>query len=171
MALADKKVLMVMPPNRFNEDEFEITRKVLENRGLRVTIASVGLGELRGQKRATARATVKLDDVKTYDYDAIVFVGGEGARSLVDHEKATKLAKDAEYKVLGAIGVAPAILAKGGVLKGKRATAAVDVAGILRSQEAVYTAQPLEVADKIVTAQDAKYAEAFGNALLRTLEK
>ncbi len=171
MALTDKKVLMVVAPVDFDGAEFETTRKVLEGRGLQVKVASTGLGTARANTGLMVRPDVSLDDIKTWEYDAVVFVGGPGARMLFDHEKATKLAKDCEYKVLGALGLAPGILANGGVVKGKRVTADVSVAALVRQKEGTYTGQPLEVHEKLVTAQGGRYAEHFGNAILQALQK
>ena len=120
MALTDKKVLMVVAPTEFDGVEFETTRRVLENRGLKVKVASTALATARATTGLMVRPDANLDDIKTWEYDAVVFVGGPGARQLFDHEKATKLAKDCEYKVLGALGFAPGILANSGVVKGKR---------------------------------------------------
>jgi protease I len=117
------------------------------------------------------RPDVSLDDAKTWEYDAVIFVGGPGARQLFDHEKTTKLAKDCEYKVLGALGLAPGILASGGVVKGKRVTAHTSVAALLREKDGRFTNQPLEVDEKLVTAAGGRYAEHFGNAILKALEK
>jgi protease I len=169
MALSDKKVLMVVPPDNFQDEEYDRLRRILEFNGITVKCASTHLGTLRGVKGTTVKSDVTVDDVKYYDYDAIIFVGGDGAKRLFDEEKVTKLAKDAEYKVLGAISTAPGILAKAGVLKGKKATCSVSVAGTLRDREATYTGQPVQVDDKIVTASGSQYAEQFGNAVLEVL--
>ncbi len=171
MALADKKALLVVAPTEFDAAEFETTRKVLEGRGLQVKVASTNLGAARATTGLMVRPDVSLDDVKTWEYDAVIFVGGPGARQLFDHEKATKLAKDCEYKVLGALGLAPGILANGGVVKGKRVTAETSVAALLRQKEGRFTNQPLEVDEKLVTAAGGRYAEHFGNAILKALEK
>ncbi len=171
MALSDKKVLMVVAPAEFDGAEFETTRKVLEGRGLRVKVASTSLGVARATTGLMVRPDVSLDDVKTWEYDAVLFIGGPGARQLFDHEKATKLAKDCEYKVLGALGLAAGILANGGVVKGKRVTADTSIAGLLRQKEGRFTSQPLEVDEKLVTASGGRYAEHFGNAILNALEK
>lgn len=171
MALSDKKVLMVLAPTDFDAGEFETTRKVLESRGVQVKVASTALATVRGTTGLMVRSDVGLDDIKTWEYDAVVFVGGPGARMLFDHEKATKLAKDCEYKILGGIGLGAGVLAKGGVVKGKRTTGDSSVASLLREQEANFTAQPLEVDEKLITAAAGRYAEHFSNALLQALQK
>jgi protease I len=171
MALSDKKVLMVVPTQGFDFGEYEVTRRVLESRGLRVHVAAPELGEVASESGRTVRSTARLGDVKYYDYDAIIFVGGPGARTLAETEAATKLAKDAEYKVLGAIGLGSLILARAGVVKGKRATGDPAVADAVRQKEGQYTAQPIEVSDKLVTGRGGQYAETFGQAVLRVMEK
>lgn len=171
MALADKKVLMVLPHRDFQLQEYDVTRRVLESRGLRIQVATAESWEAMSENGRTVRTSTRLGDVKYWDYDAIVFVGGNGARQLADTESATKLAKDAEYKVLGAIGLGALVLARAGVVKNKRVTGDPAVADTVREKEGTYTAQPLEVADKMVTAMSSRYAEPFAQALLRVLEK
>lgn len=171
MALSDKKVLMVVAPTEFDGTEFETTRKVLERRGVRTTVASTTLSTARATTGLMVQPAVRLDDVKTWEYDAVVFVGGPGARQFFEHEKVTKLAKDCEYKVLAALGLAPGILAYGGVVKAKRVTGDPAVAALVRQKEGRFTNQPLEVDDKLITAAGGRYAEHFGNAILKALER
>jgi putative intracellular protease/amidase len=170
MALSDKKVLMVVANQGFDRTEYEVTRRVLESRGVKVTVAAPELGEAVSEDGRSARATVRLGDVKSWDYDAVVFVGGSGARRLAELEAATKLAKDAEYKPLGALGAGALILARAGVVKAKRVTGDPVAADATRDKEGFYTGQPLEVADKTVTARGHRYAESFGQALLKVLQ-
>jgi len=171
MGLADKKVLMVVAQTDFDATEFETTRKVLESRGIQVKVASAALATARGTTGLMVRPDVGLDDIKTWEYDAVVFVGGLGARHLFEHEKATQLAKDCAYKLLGGLGLGVGVLANGGVVKGKRVTADASVASLLRQKEATFTAQPLEVDEKLVRAASGRCAEHLGNALLRALQK
>ncbi|MGQ9645172.1 MAG: DJ-1/PfpI family protein [Thermodesulfobacteriota bacterium] len=171
MALSDKKVLMVVPERDFNDEDYDRVKKVLESKGVKVTTGSSYIGEIRGVKGSSTRSMVDVAEVKYYDYDALVFVGGPGARRFMEHEKVVKLAKDAEYKVLGAIGIGAAILAKAELLKGKRATADRSVAGWMESRGTIFTGKPVEVDGKIVTAEGSKYVEQFGNALIENLQK
>jgi len=171
VALSDKKVLMIVPDRDYNDEDYDRVRKVLESKGIKVTTGSSYVGEIRGVKGGSTRSTVDIDSVKYYDYDALIFTGGPGARRFIDHEKVVKLAKDAEYKVLGAIGVSPAILAKAEVLKEKKATADRSVADLLESKGSAFTAQPVQVDSKIVTAEGSRYAEQFANAVLEALQK
>ncbi|MGQ9629673.1 MAG: DJ-1/PfpI family protein [bacterium] len=170
MALSDKKVLMVVPPENFEDGEYDVTRRVLEFKGVKVKVACSRLGEIRGIRQdVVVRPDAVVGDVKYYDYDAIVFVGGEGARMYFDHEKVLKLAKDAEHKVLGATSNAVAILANANILKGKKVTACDSVVGLLEAKGAIYTGQPVEVDGKILTADGPDHAENLGNAIIKSL--
>lgn len=171
MALSEKKVLMVVAERDFDNEEYDRVKKVLESKGIKVTTGSSYVGEIRGVKGGCTRSTIDVDSVKYYDYDALIFTGEPGTRRFIDHEKVVKLAKDAEYKVLGAIGMGPAIFAKAQVLKGKKATADRSVADFLESKGSTFTAQPVQVDSKIVTAEGSKYAEQFANAVLEALQK
>jgi len=171
LALSDKKVLLVVPERDFDEQQYERVLRVLESRGIKVTTGSSYVGEIRGMKGSSARASVELGNVKTYDYDAFVFIGGPGVRKLGEDQKVVKLAKDAEYKVLGALGTASLILAQAEVLKGKKATADRSVAEFIESKGGRFTGQPIQVEGKIVTAEGPKYAEQFANALMEALQR
>lgn len=171
MSLSDKKVLMVLPYRDFEDKEYNIARRMLEARGIKVTVASEHPGELRGTKGTPARADVALKDVKYYDYDAIIFIGGSGTTRYFEDEDVLKLVKDAKYKILGASSNAPVILANAKVLEDKRATGDSSVAGFLRFKRAQYTGQPVEVDDKIITTQGADFTEAFSNAIIQALQK
>ncbi|MBC7231925.1 MAG: DJ-1/PfpI family protein [Chloroflexi bacterium] len=168
--MAGKKVLLVMPPRDFDDDCYEGIRRALEQQAHTIQVASLGTGVIRGSQGTAALAEVKLDNVKSYDYDAIIFIGGEGATLLFDYEKARQLAKDAKYKVLGAIGNAVAILALSGAAEKKRATSPTEWAGWLVEGGATYTGRPLEVDDKFITAQDATVVEQFANAVVKALQ-
>ncbi len=171
MALWDKKILMIVPEQDFDDEEYSRVKRVLEAKGLKVTTGSSYVGEIRGVKGSSTHSSVDVSTVKYYDYDALVFVGGPGARRFIDHEKVVKLAKDAEYKVLGGIGIGAAILAKAEILKGKKATADRSMAQFLESRGGIFTGQPVQLDSKIVTAEGSKYAEQFANALVEVLQK
>jgi len=168
--VAEKKILMVIPTGGFRDEEYQWFRRACEARGFKVTVASTHLGVIRGLEGVAVKPDLLLDDVKYYDYDAIVFIGGEGARRYFDHEKALKLAKDAKYKVLGATGNASVILANAGVLEGKRATAPSEVAGFLVAKGANFTGRPMEIDDKLVTTNGSLSVEYFANALIELLK-
>lgn len=172
MAVAGKKVLMILAPKDFEDEEYDKIRKILEGRGAKITVASLHPGEIHGSKGMTAKADVDVSTVKQYDYDVLIFIGGQGARRFYyDHEKVLKLAEDAKYKTLGAISEGVGILANAKVLKERKVTGDRRIARLLEAYGADYTGQPVEVDDKIVTADGLASVELFGNALVQVLSK
>jgi protease I len=112
-----------------------------------------------------------LKEVNIQDFDAIIFIGGAGAAEYFDDPVAHKLAKDAyaSGKIVAAICVAPVILARAGLLQGKKATAWESEGDQLRSLGADYTGKPVEVDGKIITAAGPFAAKDFGEAIVKAL--
>ncbi|HVN67523.1 MAG TPA: DJ-1/PfpI family protein, partial [Candidatus Sulfotelmatobacter sp.] len=70
--------------------------------------------------------------------------------------------------VLGAICAAPEILARAGVLKGKKATMHYDN-GSLGKGGAVFTDKDVESDGRIITGRDVNAARAWAEAVLKAL--
>lgn len=162
-----KKVLMIVAPETFRDEEYEHPKQVLESRGAEVVTASVDTGTCTGKFGATAEATVRVAEADALDYDAIVFVGGAGARVYFDDPFAHALARAArqEERVLAAICIAPSILANAGLLRGWPATAYETERENLESHGAVWTGDPVTHEGFTITANGPEAAHAFGEAI------
>ena len=169
--LAGKRVIMVIAPDRFRDEEYREPRAVIEESGGRVTVASAGLVRARGMLGMEVDPDLTLDQARAEDFDAVVFVGGSGASRYWDDPVAHSLARDAlaRGKVVGAICIAPVTLARAGLLKGRRATCWPSERERLEAGGAVYTGNPVEVDGQIVTGSGPQAARAFGEALVRAL--
>lgn len=166
-----KKVLMVIAPENFRDEEYLEPRRILENKGCVVTVASTTTKPARGMLGMTVTPDTTIDRVRAGDYDAVLFVGGNGAEVLFGDRRAHLLAREAAAGsgTLGAICVSPTILANAGVLRGKRATVWPAQSGSLAKGGASYTGQPVETDGRIVTADGPQSATRFGEALVRAL--
>jgi protease I len=165
-----KKVLMVVASEGFRDPEYYEPKKVLEANGIKVIAASKTKTAI-GAEGGIVTTNILLKDAKANEYDAVVFIGGPGSYILHDDLKAHQLAKDtvSSGKVLGAICAAVAITAKAGVLQGIKATSFSGVADIVKAGGAIYTGEGVTVDGKFVTADGAKSAKAFGEALVKAL--
>ena len=114
-----KKVVMIIAHRDFRDEELFKPREVLEQAGAKVTIASSAPSPARGVFKATVKPDLLLKDLNPADYDAVVFVGGPGAKEYWEDDTAHQVARRAAEmdKVLGAICIAPVTLANAGVLK------------------------------------------------------
>jgi protease I len=162
---------MVIAPEVFRDEEYAHPKQVLELKGADVTTASTRAGTCHGKLGMAAEASVALTDVLANDYDAVVFVGGGGAEVYFDDLRAHELARDAlaQGKVVGAICIAPSILARAGLLAGVRATAFPSQRDDLVAHGARWSDGPVEVDGAIITANGPDAAHDFGLALADAL--
>jgi len=173
----DKKAAIIISPGDFNDEEYFITKCVLEDSGLTTKTVSTAMGEVVGSFGGEAKVDYMIDDLNLTEFDGIILIGGAGASRYFDDEKIHKIIKDAvaENKVLGAICIAPVILAKAGVLKGKKATvwnSPLDRSPvkILKQGGAIYQNFDVVVDGNIVTANGPMSARRFGESLTRILK-
>lgn len=166
-----KSVLMVIAPEGFRDEEYAHPREVFESRGAQVTTASSRPGRCVGKLGMTADATLSVAQADALDFDAVVFVGGPGARVYFDDPYAHALARAARVnrKVLGAICVAPSILARAGLLHGWPATAFETQKTDLEEHGAIWTGEPVTVSGRVVTANGPEAARDFGVAIADAL--
>lgn len=165
-----RTALIILSQQGFQNHEYEGTRKGLVDAGFNIVIGSKKKGECTGKFGGRVEATIALKDVKVADYDRIAFIGGPGAAAYASDHEALKIANDTVRAnlPLGAICIAPTILAKAHVLEGKKATTWDDgngtQAGLLEHMGAIYTGDTVTVDGLIVTGNGPEAAEEFGRA-------
>jgi protease I len=167
-----KKVVFIIASRNFRDEELLEPKKVLEDAGVRVVLASSSLDTAVGMLGARVKPDILLKDVRVDEYDGVVFVGGSGASEYWNDPTAHAIAKEAleKNKLLGAICIAPVTLARAGLLKGKKATVFDSEVDKLKEAGAVYTGSGVERDGKIVTGRGPTYAREFGETLLRVLQ-
>lgn len=168
-------VLMIIACSQFRDEELAKPREVFEKAGYEVTVASDKAEGCKGMLGAEAKVDKLLGDVSAKDFDAVVFVGGTGAKVLFDNADAHRVAKEADGagKVLAAICIAPSILAKAGVLKDRKATVweGEEFVAILKDGGSTYEGEDVVVDGRIVTANGPDAAQAFGEKIAELLKK
>ncbi len=166
------KVLMVLAPKNFRDEEYQKPRQVLEEAGFEIEVASKGVSEAEGTFGAKAEVDKDISQINVDDYLGVVFVGGTGAAIYFEDQNALSLAKTAfeKGKVVGAICIAPSILANAGILQGKKATAFSSEEGNLTAKGAQYTGELVTVDGKIITANGPQVAEEFGREIVDKLK-
>jgi protease I len=166
-----KKAVMIIAEKQFKEEELFITKEILENAGIEVLVASNTLNLALGVEGKTFQPQLLVKDINVSDFDAVIFVGGGGATQYWKDPVAHKIAQDASdsSKVIGAICVAPVILAKAGILKGKRATVWSSDSGQLLVAGAKYSGANVEKDGKIITAAGPFASREFGEELVKAL--
>lgn len=169
-----KNVLMIIAPKKFADTELTEPKKIFEENGLKVTIASSTTNEVKGMGDTIVKPQVLLKDVDVSDWDMIVFIGGPGTTEYFNDKSAHKIAIEAvkQNKVLGAICLAPCILANAGVLKGKNAAVwpGEDEIKLFNKMKVGCSEKNVETDGKIVTASGPDYAKEFADTLLKVFK-
>lgn len=175
--LKDKKIALIIAFRDFRDEEYFFTKQDLENEGAQITTVSSSLGSALGKMGGEVKVDVLLKDLKVDDYDAVLFIGGPGAYKYFDDPTCQKIAKETveKNKVLGAICSAPAILAKAGVLKGKKATVWTSnmdksLVKILQNGGAEYLDLIVVTDGKIVTANGPEASHEFVRAIIKAFQ-
>ena len=165
------RVLMIVAPQEFRDEEYLHPREELEKKGARITVASLTTNECAGRFGAKVTPDISIDKVDVDDYDAVVFVGGGGSKVYFDNDTALRIAKEfaTKGKVTSAICIAPMILANAGLLKGRKATA-WDHEDDIKNAGGTYTGNPVEVDGNIITANGPDAARDFGREIAKKLE-
>lgn len=161
------RVLMIIAPDQFRDEEYAEPRDVLLSRGAEVVTASVAPGPCRGKLGMMAHADAAISEVQAADFDAVVFVGGGGSSIYFDDPVAHTLAIDSlhEGHITAAICIAPSVLAHAGVLRDRRVTAFESQKGDLEQHGAIFTGTPVEIDGAIITANGPAAAHDFGVAI------
>ena len=119
-----KKVALIISNKGYEDNEFSVPKNMIEKAGGKTTVFSISKGKAYGMYGQITDISYTLDDISVPEFDAVVFVGGNGTRIYLENPKAHKIAQDAvkNDKILGAICWAPVILANAKVIDGKMAT-------------------------------------------------
>ncbi len=163
-----KTALVVIARQGYQDVELDGLLKALKAQGFSVQLCSTVAGPCTGKFGGAKQAEIALKDADVSAYDRVAFVGGPGALALVENADALRVARDATKAgiVLGAICIAPLILAKAGVLKGKQATvwtdAKKDQIALLEAAGARYTGNTVTVDGMLVTGNGPNAADEFG---------
>lgn len=176
MEFTGKKVVLIIASEGFQEVEYGVTKKLLENEGIEVITASNKPGGAIASDGTTANVDITLEKINPRDYDGIFWIGGPGALEHLDNATSYHLACEAKKHEIpyGAICIAPRILAKAYALQDKKATGwngdnALET--IFKSFGVVYTPHNIVTDDLVVTASGPEAASQFAEGIIRVLTK
>jgi len=174
--LEGKKIAMIIAFRDFRDTEYFLPKEILEKAGTKITTVSTKTGIAIGADGGDTQIDLLVENLNPADFDAIVFIGGPGALDYLDNENSYRVLRETveKDKILGSICISPVILAKAGVLSGKRATvwsSPLDRSPvkILKENGAIYEDKDVVVDGKIVTANGPDAAEEFGQKLVEGL--
>jgi len=173
-----KKILIIIANKDFRDEEYFVTKEILDNAGFVTITASDQENQAIGADGGQASVDLKLENVKVEDYDAIVFIGGPGTLQRLDNQTSYQIIQNttAQNKLLASICISPIILARAGVLKGKNATVWTSTldksaAKILKDNGANFIDKLVVQDGKIITANGPEAAKEFGETIKNMLNE
>jgi protease I len=168
------KVLIAIAPEKFRDEELAAPVAALQNAGIAFDIASTRRGTCTGMLGAKATATLSFEEVDPKPYAGIIIVGGSGSQAFLwEDEILPVIAKYLREsgKMVAAICLSPVILARAGILKGKKATH-FDNPAVFREMKiggAVIVNQPVVTDTRIITANGPAASKEFADAVVKVL--
>lgn len=173
--MEENNILLVIASNGYQQIEYSVPKKMLLDAGFNVITASDKSGVATAHNGSTTHVDITLDKVIVNDYAGIFFIGGPGAGEYLDNNTSYKIIQDAFYqhKPIGAICIAPRILANAGILDGKYATGWNEdglLENIFTENNASYLPTESVVVDShIITATGPSAAQEFGKRIIELL--
>lgn len=164
------KFLLVIAAEGFRDEEYFHTKEELLKAGHQVVTASTAL-HATGSRGGETDVEILLKDCISTNFDAIAFIGGQGAYAYFQDETALNLARSFynERKITAAICAAPGILAHAGLLKDKKFTSFSGVVEEVENNGGQYVESPVVKDGQIITSQGPQTAHEFGIALAQEL--
>ncbi|MCK9578135.1 DJ-1/PfpI family protein [bacterium] len=171
-----KKIALVIANKDFRDEEFFITKKVLEENGIHTVVFSNEVGRAIGKFGGEYNVEKYISDINEDDFEGIVFIGGSGAIERLDNNTSYGIIKSffSAEKIIAAICISPVILARAKVLMLKKATvwsSNMDkgAISILKENGAEYIDEPVVVDKNIVTGQNFEASRRFGEIIAALL--
>ena len=161
-------VLVVVPATEFGDECLRYARSSLYNVHVGTWSVSTEASELiKGRHQDEFVVDGPLAGASMESYSGVIFAGGEGVRELLEAPDVLRLAREAmqQKKMIGAWGHATEILARAGVLKGRRVTGDPSVAPAVGRAGGKFSGRQIEVDGTLVTALDDAVGMRFGKAL------
>jgi protease I len=172
--LSGRRVLMVIPPTQFRDEEFFEPKTILEMQGAKIVVASTAVRTCRGMQGASVNSEIAIAEAKAEDYDALIISGGSSVPEFLwNDKKLHELAATmtATGKVVAAICLATVVLAKAKLLAGRNATVYFLPQAIqeIRAAGANYVKETLLVEGKLILAEGPPESQRFGQAIVTAL--
>jgi protease I len=169
-----KNVVFIVAQREFRDEEYQIPRRVIEDAGFSVCVASPQGGTCTGSLGLSVEADCSIDEIEPENYDAIVVVGGQGSKKqLWNHSRLRDIVSDmgSSGKVVAGICISTVVLAKAGVLDGRKATVfeTPETLEELRNFGAEYVKKDVVSDMNSVTASGPEAAEEFGEKIVEKL--
>lgn len=169
--------ILIIATNGFEQSELMEPKRLLEEAGAEVTVASLKPGEIKGWDQKDWGKSVAVDrtvaDVSAEDYDALLLPGGQMNPDILRTEHAViDLVRefDASEKPIAAICHAPWLLAEADIIEGRSLTGWPSIRTDLSNAGAAVVDEEVVVDGNLITSRKPADIPAFTQALMAALD-
>ncbi|MBY0342316.1 MAG: type 1 glutamine amidotransferase [Sphingomonadales bacterium] len=169
--------VLIIATDGFEQSELTEPKRLLEEAGAQVTVASLKSGEIRGWDQKDWGTSVAVDctigDVSADDYDALLLPGGQMNPDILRTERSVigaVLAFDAAEKPIAAICHAPWLLAEADLIDGRTVTGWPSIRTDLANAGADVVDEEVVVDGNLITSRKPGDIPAFTEALMAALD-
>lgn len=169
--------VLIIATDGFEQSELMEPRRLLEEAGAEVTLASLKPGDIKGWDQKDWGESVGVDlvigDVATEDYDALLLPGGQMNPDILRMEhKVIEIIRefDAEQKPIAAICHAPWLLAEAQLAEGRTLTSWPSIRTDLANAGAAVVDEDVVVDGNLITSRKPGDIPAFTQALMAALD-
>ncbi len=170
----DIKMVYLFLADGFEEIEALTQVDYLRRAGIEIKTLGIGKEYITGTRGIVVKSDMSVDNADMNDVDMLILPGGlGGVEGISNSEKAISIIKEAYRKniYIAAICAAPTILAKLGMLQGKKCICYPAMTDELALGGGIVMADSAVVHDgKIITAKAAGSSEEFSFEIIRTLK-
>lgn len=165
------KVLIIIPHDRFRDEELVAVQKALKEANHEIMIGSTHHTEAQGHFGLLVKPDINIRFVEPNDYDAFVFIGGRGIEEFIFESYIANLIQSAFYerKMIAAIGMAVEILTYAGILTGRKVTCDTGTIPMVENVGAFYTGRIVEQDGEIITGSGIRSVDEFAETIVKGL--
>jgi protease I len=163
-------VLVVVPEREYAETTLRYARSALYNVHVGTRSVSTNAERLiQGLMQDEFQVDGRIEGETMEAYSGLVLVGGPGALELADNPDALRLAREAAAasKMIAAWGHSTLILARAGVVKGRKMTGDPAIRDAIRAAGGKYTGVQVQRDDNLVTAIDDAAGLRMGREMIQ----
>lgn len=166
-----KRVLFIIAPKEFRDDELTIPKERLESEGIEVDVASTTTERIKGIMGTTVEPDMDIHDIDPKKYEYMVVIGGPGASKLgMDRDVVMTLR---QAKNVGGICLGTVPLATAGLLKDKNATTyeTPDTLRLFKNVGATYIEEDVVIDGTTITASGPDAIREFAFKLTKLVKQ
>jgi protease I len=166
-----KKILLIIPHDSFDDNEYKDIQLGLRDGGFETETASSHLSEAQGRFKLIVVPDVLINFVEAGDYNGFIFIGEEAASEYYASATILRILDHAHVagKIVAAIGAAVPIIAYTGKMAGLKITGPEVERRRLEELGAFFTGNSVEISGNYITAVGPEARQEFIKAVVNIL--